>query len=255
MTKYRWIDNLKKIKRKLYRKRKNLKLAITGVETPEKVIALTFDDGPHPVYTPLILDLLEQYQAKATFFVVGEAARENRFLIKKMREQGHAIGNHSWNHLAMPLISRKERLKQIRDTQSEINAKRKKLFRPPWGFLTLSSYIDVKLLGYKIVLWDTVAFDWLDRSSDKLFKQLDSNIKPGSIILMHDNLKPTFKPRDELIKALEKYLKKYAETYKFVTLPQLLTIGDPRYKYCLSREEDKFTLIPKHNLKKAGGYE
>jgi len=230
--------------------RKNLNLIITGVETNQKVVALTFNDGPHPEYTPRILDLLDQYGAKATFFTVGGDARKHYSIIRRIRSAGHAIGNHTYSHKPMPLISRSERFRQIQNTQRLIQ-QNEKLFRPPWGFIDWPGYVDVKLLGFKVVYWEAAVYDWRNSSPDEIFQRLDKNVRSGSIVLMYDNLRDSIGEDirlDNLIEGLECYLQKYASHYRFVTVPQLLTLGAPRYTYGLHRKDEKDALIPEDML-------
>ncbi|HYW33923.1 MAG TPA: polysaccharide deacetylase family protein [Balneolaceae bacterium] len=232
--------------------RNNLDLIVTSAETSENLVSLTFDDGPHPAYTPRILELLDKYQAKATFFVVGKLADKYPSILQQMKNSGHAIGNHTWHHSPVPLIPRRERIRQLRKTQHLINHDGQKLFRPPWGFINWSAYLDAKLLGFKIICWDEVVYDWLNPSPAEVFQRLDSNIRPGSIILLHDNIcntiKPEYVPRDNLIEGLERYLKKYQAGYKFVTVPKLLQHGSPQYKYGLKGKDEKARSIPENVL-------
>jgi peptidoglycan/xylan/chitin deacetylase (PgdA/CDA1 family) len=232
--------------------RNNLPLIYTSVDTDENIAAITFDDGPHPEYTPKILRLFEKFDAKATFFVVGERARKYPEIIHQIKETGHAIGNHTWSHVAVPLISRKEQFGQIRKTQRQLGRSGEKLFRPPWGFLDAASYSVVKLLGYKVICWDHVAYDWLDPSAGEIFERLDAKIRPGSILLLHDNLcnsiKPEYIPRDHLIAGLERYLEKHAASRQFVTVPELLKRGKPQYKYGLLKRSEKKELVPENVL-------
>jgi peptidoglycan/xylan/chitin deacetylase (PgdA/CDA1 family) len=232
--------------------RNNLPLICTSVETDENIASITFDDGPHPEYTPKILNLFEKYGAKATFFVVGKRARRYPEVIRQIKEHGHAIGNHTWSHVAVPLISRKEEFEQIRKTQRQLGRSGEKLFRPPWGFVDAASYGEVKLLGYKVICWDAVVYDWLNPSAEEIFERLDAKIRPGSIMLLHDNLcnsiKPEYIPRDDLIAGLERYLRKHAASRQFVTVPELLRQGKPQYKYGLLKKSEKAALVPEDVL-------
>lgn len=229
-----------------------LDLVIYGVETTQRVVAITFDDGPNEKYTPQILDLLDRYDAKATFFVVGEAAQKYPLIIKRIAESGHTLANHTWKHSPVPLMSKRERFRQLRDTRDLLKPHGAMLFRPPWGFLSLASYIDVRLLGYKTIFWDVVGFDWLDHSSEEIFEHLDSNIHPGAIVLLHDNIyntiKPEYETRDSMIAGLEKYLDKHSSIYRFVTVPHLLSVGTPKYKYGLLKKSEKSAAVPDNVL-------
>lgn len=138
---------------------------ITHVSTPERIAALTFDDGPHPEFTPRLLALLEKYQARGTFFMVGEMASHYPKLVRRIADAGHAIGNHSWDHPSFPAISSRERVRQIRACEEVIGSDGQKLFRPPFGNQTFRTRFDALRLGYRVVAWNVVGSDWKDRKS------------------------------------------------------------------------------------------
>ena len=162
---------------------------ITRVITNEALVALTFDDGPHHEFTPRILHILAKYKAHATFFMVGKRAQRHKELVKKVWQSGHAIGNHSWDHPSFPLISRNERRRQLRLCANAIAPYGQRLFRPPYGHQNIASYIDVVLSGYKVLTWNTIAYDWKeDQDPEWMANQLKDNVKPGMIILLHDAL-------------------------------------------------------------------
>jgi peptidoglycan/xylan/chitin deacetylase (PgdA/CDA1 family) len=208
--------------------------SITHVSTSEPLVALTFDDGPHPEFTPHILDTLEQHKALATFFMLGKNAKHHQDLVKKVGQAGHAIGNHSWDHLSFDLIPRRQRRSQIYACQKAIAPYGEKLFRPPYGNQTIHSSLDVFLLGYKIVTWSAVAQDWLDHDANRLVDYLMPQIKPGSIIVFHDNLndflEKRYLDRKETINAVDSILKELHKSFRFVTVPELLSRGRPRRK-------------------------
>lgn len=203
--------------------------SITGVHTSRNVVAFTFDDGPHPEYTPRLVDVLNKYNAKATFFMVGKNAERYPDVVRYVAESGHVIANHTWDHPAVPAISRRERLRQILACKKALSPYGDKLFRPPYGFQSISSYVDVRLLGYQIVAWNEVVEDWLDHYVDQLVEIIENTLKPGSIILMHDFLYHTladqYEDRSHLINAIDIILKKYFNSISFVTIPDLLRYG------------------------------
>src|SRR2546425_2448596 len=136
---------------------------ITSVVTRDPVAALTFDDGPHPQYTPLLLEILEQYQARATFFMVGESAHKHPQLVRQVAQAGHAVGNHSWNHPFFPSLPSHQRRKQIRVCEYALAPYGQRLFRPPYGAEDLASHLDALSLHYKADAWNLDAEDWLAR--------------------------------------------------------------------------------------------
>ena len=202
---------------------------IVGIKTNEQVCCLTFDDGPDEQDTPRLLDILNSHGARATFFMLGVAARENPAIVERVRKEGHAIGNHTWDHPAVPLIKRRERVSQILATEKTLSLNGNKLFRPPYGFQNLKSRIDAHMLGYEVIGWNIGGCDWLDHSSEWLVAHLEKSLKPGAIILFHDTLFHTIRPeyatREPLLKALDVFLSKYTNKYKFLTVPELLSRG------------------------------
>ena len=208
--------------------------SITHVSTLEPLVALTFDDGPHPEFTSHILHILEQHKALATFFMLGKNAERHKDLVKQVWQAGHAIGNHSWDHLSFDSISRSQRRSQIYACQKVIAPYGEKLFRPPYGNQTIYSSLDAFLLGYKIVTWSVVAQDWLDHDANLMVNYLMPQIKPGSIILFHDNLngflEKRYLDRKETIKAVDSILKELHKKFRFVTVPELLLRGRPQRK-------------------------
>jgi glycosyltransferase involved in cell wall biosynthesis len=152
-------------------------------------IALTFDDGPDPTYTPQILDLLQQYEAKATFFLLGEQVQKEPKLVERMLREGHAIGNHSFTHPEFDSLSLQEALWEVTQTQEVLEAIQGwpcRLFRPPWGKLCLSSLLAAWLKGMTIAMWSIDLKDCLaTRSEDIVTAVANLSIRPGDIVLYH----------------------------------------------------------------------
>lgn len=157
-----------------------------GVD-PSK-IAFTFDDGPDPIYTPILLDLLKKNEVKATFFVVGSKADKLPELILRMHQEGHLIGIHNYVHHSNWLMSSWKVRKGLEDTAriiENITGVSPVYYRPPWGLLNLFDLFQRS--NYKIVLWSVMAEDWrTSGGSEKIKNRLLSNIKGGDIILLHD---------------------------------------------------------------------
>lgn len=207
--------------------------AITSVKTKQKIAALTFDDGPHPVYTLKILDLLKKYDAFATFFLVGKNASRHPKIVKEIGLDGHSIGNHSWNHASLPSMPRKERRAQIHSCAEAVAPYGQKLLRPPFGHLDIASHFDVLTLGYQIITWDVAAFDWVDHDAEWIANRIIEKIKPGSIILLHDCIYQSRQiaapyDRSQMLTALEMVLSQLSDQFSFVTIPNLLKHGRPR---------------------------
>lgn len=214
---------------------------VTHVATREKAVALTFDDGPHPVYTPRILDLLAEHGAKATFFVVGLAAREHPDIVRRMVDEGHAVGNHSWSHPSLPLLSRRARELQLDWTEEVLPDQPVKLFRAPWGHQDLHIRRLAGRRGYRVVTWNVMAEDWADDPAETLVERVEAKLAPGAVVLFHDALYQTHdrahRPRDATIEAVRRLLRRHRPEYRFVTVPELLELGKPRYWHWYKRSD------------------
>lgn len=196
----------------------------TRLGTP--IAYLTFDDGPNSLATNAILDLLRRYDAEATFFVVGNSAENHPDLIKKMRQAGHTVGNHTFNHLDVTELSAADLAAEIKDTDQVLQDTRTGLldfgsdpliFRPPWGIIDRRASNTIANLGYQVALWDIDTLDWEQPSNDSILQTVTDNIVPGSIILLHDG--PDQVDRVQTILALELILQTLSnEGYVFRAL-------------------------------------
>jgi len=205
---------------------------ITHVSTRKPVVALTFDDGPHPQFTPRLLNILEKHQARATFFMVGEAAQRHPEIVRQVAQAGHAIGNHSWDHSSLPLLSGRERRAQIRACEKALAPYGQRLFRPPYGHQSVASRLDALWLGYQVITWSVSASDWRDRDANWMTERLVKEIQPGSIILFHDALytyvEKRYADRDPTLRAVSLLLERVGGRFRFVTIPELLRSGEPQ---------------------------
>ena len=181
-----------------------------------KVVALTFDDGPNPATTNQALDTLSKYGIKATFFVLGKNVSGNEEILKRMKADGHVIGNHSWSHPVLSKLSLDEAKKQVTDTEdalTKVLGSSSKLMRPPYGAIT----DDIRnSLDLSFIMWDVDSLDWKSKNEASILTEIQREVKNGSIILMHDI-------HAETVHALPKvidYLK--GQGYDFVTVPDLL---------------------------------
>lgn len=215
---------------------------LVGVKTDKKVAAITFDDGPDPIWTPIVLDVLEKFNVKATFFVVGKHAKKYPEIVKKAYTCGHTIANHTWDHPCLSLLSRKERIEQIDKCKFAISDFDSLLFRPPFGCQSPASKLDAYICGYSVVAWSMHASDWLDRQADEFAHDLNSKLRPGSIILLHDA--QNGKSREEMINGLIGFLKNNSD-YQFVTVPDLLNYGEK--KEIIWRRTPKANEFTHHN--------
>lgn len=201
---------------------------VTHVRTDSNLVALTFDDGPHPEFTAELLRILKLFDAKATFFMVGRIAAQYPEIVKMVADQGHAIGNHSLTHVKFPGLASKERRAEIEQCARILHPYSAKLFRPPFGEENLSCHRDARRLGYQVITWNLSADDWRGHSSDSIAERLLSLLKAGSIVLMHDNLATDpAADRKQTLAAVENMLVAARGKFAFCTVPSLLAMGRP----------------------------
>lgn len=193
----------------------------------QKMIALTFDDGPHPRFTPQILDLLKQYDAKATFFVLGRHVALYPEVIRRTVAEGHEIGNHTYTHIDIKNTSKKKLQDEFEKTQAiifSVTGIKPKIFRPPFGFCTEKVIQLAKQNDCKIVLWskDQDSKDWSNPGIQRIIKKTLSNVENGNIILLHDYVEGP----SQTIEALKTILPKLKnQGYKFVTISKLIDLS------------------------------
>ncbi len=187
------------------------------INEEDKVVALTFDDGPSK-YTKDILDILKKYDACGTFFLIGNKVSFYGEVLREMLSEGNEIGNHSYDHKYLTRLSEEEVKDEINKTQDEIKrvtGYTPTLFRPTYGGYnnTLKSYIDLTF-----VLWDADSRDWSIKSTEGIMYNVFKDVKSGSIILFHDNHEYSVNALPSVIKELKK------QGYKFVTVSELLEL-------------------------------
>ncbi|MGX7419509.1 polysaccharide deacetylase family protein [Carnobacterium gallinarum] len=181
----------------------------------DKVIALTFDDGPNRMVTPRILDILKQNDVKATFFVLGNSVQLNPDILEREIKDGHEIGNHTFSHPVLTDISLEEAKQQVVSTNELIRSiadYQVKLLRPPYGT------IDDKLMAVyqmPIIEWSVDTEDWKSRNADAVYNEVLQNSKSGAIVLMHDIHPTTADALNSIIQSLKK------QGYQFVTVSEL----------------------------------
>jgi len=213
---------------------------ITSVSTSRPMVALTFDDGPDPLCTPRLLDILQEHRAKATFFMVGQAAVRHPDIVQKVADGGHAIGNHSWDHPSFPFITSRERRAQIQACAQAIAPYGQPILRPPYADQNLWSRLDALWLGYQVIMYSVAAVDWLDHDADWMKNRIISRIRNGSIILLHDSLfrygEDRYADREPMLNTVDSLLRELSGRFSFVTVPELLREGRPLrkkwYKKC-----------------------
>lgn len=188
----------------------------------KKLIALTFDDGPHPKETDKVLDVLNKYNIKATFFIAGKHAKWYTNPLIRASKEGHEIGNHTFNHPDISNLSLsqiEEEIVKCEDTLVEITGKKPTLFRPPYGSYKRSDLEEIaKKHDYKIILWTTIdARDWENPPASTIASTIINKAKNGDIILLHDYAtNNTVEALDRIIPEMQK------RGFQFVTVSELL---------------------------------
>ena len=206
---------------------------IWEIKTEEKMIALTFDDGPDPLYTPQILDLLATYNAKATFFVIGSEAERYPRIIQREVKEGHEVANHTYNHIynfhADPKNIKNELDKASNTIYDITGGYKPSLFRPVAGYINDFIIKNAIQDGYKVIMWswhqDTR--DWSKPGTEKITSHVISNSRPGDIILFHDS----GGDRTQTVMALKNILKYFNEKgFECVTISDMLVRSELFHK-------------------------
>ena len=195
---------------------------ICSENTNQKVIALSFDDGPVPEYTPQVLQVLKEESVPAAFFCIGKRIIQNQDLFRKVHEEGHIIGNHSFSHTPLfDLMPSNLMLAEVRKTDEAIKRSigvQPKLFRPPYGVTTPAMGKVMKAGGYIAIGWNIRSLDTVARNDIRLLNKLIRLLKPGAVILLHDTQKITLSILPRFIQAARN------EGYEFVRLDKLLNV-------------------------------
>lgn len=188
-------------------------------------IALTFDDGPHPRLTPRILDILDRYGVRATFFMIGKNVGDYPQAAREVAARGHEIGNHTASHRRLYGASEERAERELNDCADkieEICGVRPRLFRPPEGAVDETVETVSERNGYEVILWSIDTRDWESKNANAIVNRVLSAVKPGDIILMHDFIGTNSKTPEALEILLPKLL---ARGFEPVTVSELLGIG------------------------------
>lgn len=173
------------------------------VNTQEKIIYLTFDDGPIPGLTEWVLDELKKYNAKATFFCVGANILKHQSVFERIKSEDHRVANHTMFHSKGFKSTVRDYITEVDDCHKLVE---NKLFRPPYGQLKRSQYKALTERGYKVIFWDVISYDYESIAPEKCLFNVLTNTKNGSIVLFHDNVKA----EKNLRYALPLFLKHFA---------------------------------------------
>ena len=190
--------------------------AWADIQEVKPKIALTFDDGPHPIYTPKLLDGLKERKVKATFFVVGKNIVGNEEIIKRMDQEGHLIGNHTFSHVQLTKMKKEDACREVQQTNERICAVTGApvlYIRPPYGSWNDELQAEIPMT---VTLWNLDSEDWKSQNTGKIVELVESEAKEGSIILLHDIFDTSVEAALRIVDDLT------AQGYTFVTVDELL---------------------------------
>ncbi|MGV3461389.1 MAG: polysaccharide deacetylase family protein [Flavobacterium sp.] len=199
----------------------HVKIFCANPDLTEKVIAITFDDGPTPE-TLTVLELLSKYDAKATFFCIGKQIEKHPDIFRQTIAEGHTVGNHTYSHSPkMGLWNKAEVLAELMKTNDiirNVGGVKALLYRPPYGVTFPNLAKAVKTTGHKVIGWNIRSLDAVIQDEQRILKRITSRLKPGSIILLHDTSQKSVNVLEQLLVILQR------ENYRLVTADELLKI-------------------------------
>lgn len=206
---------------------KKEKIVVDKIKTDKKVVALTFDDGPDPQFTPIVLNVLKKHEVRATFFILGQRAESHPDILKKIAAEGHEIGNHSYSHPNFNKINKEGQLDEVTKTTNiikRLTGRTPSLFRPPGGYLSYDLVAITEKNDMTIAYWtyQQDSKDWRNGvKAATIAGHVIKNIRPGQVIILHDgcpNGMQTAKAADMIISRLQE------EGYVFVTMSELIKL-------------------------------
>ncbi len=187
------------------RRRLLARIARAGHAVEQGAVALTYDDGPHPVFTPRLLDILHETGAKATFFVVGERAEAHPEIVRRMAEEGHSVGTHTMHHpdlREISILQARHEIDRGREVVEAVLGRPVPLFRPPKGHLTLGSALLLRSRRWRAELWTTDSHDWKDRIDSDAIVANALSVEATGVVLMHDTCEETLDATRSLVARL-----------------------------------------------------
>ena len=198
-------------------------LRVSHVSVPGNYVALTFDDGPSPALTPQVLDILNRYGAKGTFFVVGRSVSRNSSILARAVAEGHEIGAHTWSHIKMTASGTQRVISEMDRTNDAILSATgivPKIMRPPYGAVNSNLMSLMKSrYGMSTIMWDVDTRDWQHPGVSVVTQRAVGRARPGSIILLHDIHESTLHAVEGIVSGLQ------ARGFKMVTVSELLALG------------------------------
>ena len=202
----------------------------------DKAIALTFDDGPNPNGTPSILDTLEAFRAKATFFLLGRNVDTYPHIAAEIARRGHAIGCHTYNHVRLVGLKTAQIVQEIKQSQRSIlraTGTKPRLFRPPYGAYDSKAYFILRAFGMKVILWSAGGEDWLEHDSGIIVQRVLEGLSNGACVFLHDGSEDFSRQeainRSNTIAATRTLLRVLSEQgYQFLTVPEMMRYRERR---------------------------
>lgn len=198
------------------------RISYSSAKISQKVLAMTFDDGPHPSLTPKLLDILKERNIKCTFFVIGKNAKAYPNIIRRMIAEGHEVANHTWTHCSLTSRSDAQIRTELQQSEDALVAAanyRPHLIRPPYGAInTRIKQFMFSEFGYSTIMWSVDPQDWRRPGVSVVTSRLVSGARPGAIMLAHDIHPPTIQAMPSMFDQL------LAKGYQFVTVSQLLNM-------------------------------
>ncbi len=194
-----------------------------------KLVCLTFDDGPDDVYTPAVLDILKEKDVKATFFLIGKRVEEFPEVAKRIANEGHLVGNHSYSHADLDKASSlmEQELTKAQAAFKKLGFSDNYIFRPAYGAANPSIVEQVANLGYKVAMWSVDSLDWTGLSAAEVFRNVSGSIVPGAVVLQHssggpgEDLSGSVTAIPQIIDDLR------AKGYRFVTMDEMFKLNEP----------------------------
>lgn len=201
-------------------------MMINEIPTSQRVVAITFDDGPNPVYTPQVLEIFSEAKGKATFFMIGEQMRNHPDVVKQVCDQGHEIGNHTFTHPKLSELSLKDCLKEIEETEKlieEMAGRKPVVFRPPYLDYNQDTVSLLQEMGYPMIgALNLEAQDWEQPGVGHILGKSRAVVKNGSILIFHDG----YGDRSQTIEAVRMLVSELTlQGYQLVTVSELLALA------------------------------
>lgn len=217
---------------------------ITSVKTSLPMVALTFDDGPHPAVTQRLIDMFARHGAQATHFLVGASAEARPDLVHALTDAGHEVANHTYSHRSLVRLSQEERRSELVKGREALGPRSNSLMRPPYGHYDLDCARDVRSLGMRGVMWTRHISDWEPATAEILAARLRRTVVPGNIVLLHEALYTATAENDQdreaMLEAVDTVLGEMAGKVRFGSLTELLKSGRPMLQLVSKLGDDEF---------------